>query len=150
MSSPSRHLTVCVTLLGFWLQAVLGNVAFQRSLCVGCEDGGWTISAPCGEAKEVGCCSGDHDSEAIDQSQTRLTEGEDCGCIDLPLPSDTILTVQSRAEQISEVAFYLPCVPAWKAPTFDIPAFGIARARAGPLLLTGLSTPISRRTVLVI
>lgn len=155
-NSMLRILVVWLAAAGMLHAGIWGGLASGLALCLGCEEsarGGWTISAPCGEAPRVSCCDEMEISGFADLSAPRSSI-EGCGCVDVPLPGGAeahCLPVQrsGSADVLGALAPSVSGLLDWSRPLSEGRAC-LRRASPRGSGLPGDWGPVARRTVLVV
>jgi hypothetical protein len=149
-----RILMLSLGVLGFLLQTLAGGAGAGQALCVGCERSWWTVTTPCDPANGIDCCDEDEgggDTPAL-PGHNPLAHGQnECGCIDVPLPGHTTISVATaRIDLAGELSVHQPVAVMSLPWSWDVPATITSWARAGPRSPPRQLLPMSRCTVLVI
>lgn len=145
------HLLTAWLVAGTLLLQSLGAVMPSgSSLCIGCEEGGWSIAQPVTVPGGGACCA-DEIGQA-DGREVTLRDADECGCLRIPIGAGFDLMPPVARAKAPGVQALLPtsvvaCVARVEAPEL---AFRAPGPRAGPMTPVRLLAPMSRCTVLLL
>ena len=150
---PSHLAMLWLVAASILVQSLWAGVPGGLSLCIGCDEGGWSLAQAGEPVNGAACCAGDPEpSGPADQTVAARCETGACDCIRIPMRTAPDLTLVAPRAGAPTTTTVLPLhVVAFLPLAHEPPSARHARPpRAGPSTPPRLLTPMSRCTVLLL